>query len=227
MSKQRLLFKGPRELEFSLCYSAPPFWDRKAHRCIQSLKRCQRQMGAKWLQYAKGCFWTSPSFLLQCAVQAVLLCIAKSIWHSDQTERSLRSRIRRLTKHQSPKHVETTSEIQLTTFQQRRAVLPHSSISNNCHVFMYLSPVDSRFSDIKEFLHFSPFTQSLPHLYLAIFFFSDKVTHCKCVKNSQSWPYWSDSWAPKQDPQDNITPLSTNFPSALSVRKEQISLPRL
>lgn len=68
---------------------------------------------------------------------------------------------------------------------------------------------------------------NLYHIYILQFFFSDKVTHCKCVKNSHSWPYWSDSRAPKQDPQDNITPLSTNFPSALSVRKEKISLPRL
>lgn len=102
--------------------------------------------------------------------------------------KGLRSRIRRLTKYQSPKHVETTLEFQLTTFQQRQAVLPHSSISNNCHVFMYLSPIDSRFSDIKEVPSFQPL-----YLFFITFMscsiFSDKVTHCKSLKNSHSRPY--------------------------------------
>lgn len=63
--------------------------------------------------------------------------------------KGLRSRIRRLTNYQPQKYVQTTSEVQLTTFQQRKGILPDSSISDNCHVFMYLSPIDNRLLDIK------------------------------------------------------------------------------
>lgn len=70
----------------------------------------------------------------------------------------------------APKLVQTTSEIQLTTFQQRQTILPDSSISNNCHVFMYLSPVDNRLSDIKEVHLFQPPYSFLSHLYPTIFF---------------------------------------------------------
>lgn len=75
------------------------------------------------------------------------------------------------------KHVQTTSEIQLTTFQQRQGILPDSSISNNCHVFMYLSPIDNRLLDIKVPLSQPPYS-FLSHLYPVNFFY-DKVTHCK------------------------------------------------
>lgn len=126
-------------------------------------------MGAKWLQHAMGCFWTRPSFLLRHVEQTVLLCKAKSIWYSNQTK-GLRSRIRRLNKLPAPKLVRTTSEIQLTTFQQRQTISPDSSISNNCHVFMYLSPVDNRLSDIKEVHLFQPPYSFLAHLNPAIFF---------------------------------------------------------
>lgn len=47
------------------------------------------------------------------------------------------------------KHVQMPSEIQLTTFQLREGILSDSSISNNCHVFMYLSSINNKFLDIK------------------------------------------------------------------------------
>lgn len=68
------------------------------------------------------------------------------------------------------KRVQATSEIQLTTFQQRQGILPDSSISNNCHVFMYLSPIDNRLSDIKEVPRSQPPYSFLSHLYPVFFF---------------------------------------------------------
>jgi len=79
--------------------------------------------------------------------------------------------MRGLTSYQPPQNrVQTASEIQLTAFQQGQGVLPESSIRKRSHVFMYLSPIDSRLWDIKEVPRSQPPHSFLSHLYPVIFF---------------------------------------------------------
>lgn len=86
----------------------------------------------------------------------------------------------RLEDYLPQKHVQTPSEIQLTAFQQRQGILPDSSISTDCHVFMYLSPIDNRLTDIKSFPQFQALYSFLSHLDPALF--SNKVTLCNSLK---------------------------------------------
>lgn len=146
-------------------------------------------MRVKCLHHAKDC--SELVLLAFCNVWSRQHAFAmQKVFDTRIKPKGLRSRIRRLTNYQAQKHVQTTSEIQLTTFQQRQGILPDSSISNNCHVFMYLSPTDNRLLDIKEVPQFQPPYSFLSHLYPEIL--SDKVTRCKSLKTNHGLPYWSD-----------------------------------
>lgn len=61
----------------------------------------------------------------------------------------------RLENYLPQKPVRTPSEIQPTMFQQRQGTLANSSISSNCHTFMYLSLIDNSlgFGLLTHFYH--------------------------------------------------------------------------
>lgn len=143
MPRQGLLFKGSGEFLFTLWYSVP---DAEIGKRIgvSSYYNCG---SARWElnAYNMPRSVCDPALLSCCSGWSRQCCFAK------QKNLILKLNIKvseaGLEGYLPQKHAQTPSEIQLTMFQQRQGILPDSSISSNCHVFMYLSLTTD--SDIK------------------------------------------------------------------------------
>lgn len=170
MPRQGLLLKDSGEFLFTLWYSVPD-------------AETGKHVGASSHYNCAGAVRELNPYNMPSSVSELVPLFSWNVWGRLHTfakqkgfdtqikHKGLRSRNRRLTNYQPQIHVQiilenhlTPDNIHLTTFQQRQGVLPDSSISNNCHVFMCWSPIDNRLSDVKS-LSFSLLTRFY-HVYI-------------------------------------------------------------